>query len=140
MNALSAEAKLAIHELLARSAWAYDEKRMDVMAECFAAEARMSLRIGGGDVIGPYEGRSAVLELIRGSLDAQNDQRRHVIANVFFESETTTSATVISTLTLLATAHGAISVLSAGLYRDDVVLEPGGWRFRARFLTLDRPY
>ena len=47
---------------------------------------------------------------------------------------------VLSNLTLLATAGGEISVLSAGLYRDTVVRDGNGWSFRERFLSLDRPY
>lgn len=140
MSTLAIEDKQTIQELLARSAWAYDEKRLDVMEACFTEAAQMRLRIAGGDVIGPYDGRVAVLDLIRGSIESQTDQRRHVISNVFFESEEGDTAVVLSNLTLLATADGEISVLSAGVYRDTVVRDGNGWRFRERFLSLDRPY
>ena len=125
---------------MARSAWAYDEARLDVMEACFTPDARMTVQIADAAAIGPFEGRPAVLELVRGSLAAQRDQRRHVISNVFFESEDTDTAIVLSTLTLLATADGQITVLSAGVYRDHVVRGPDGWRFRERSLALDRGY
>ena len=51
MSALSTADRLAIHELLARSGWAYDEARLDVMQACFTDDAQMSVRIAGGDVI-----------------------------------------------------------------------------------------
>lgn len=140
MSGLSVDDKQDIQELLARSAWAYDEARLDVMEECFQSDAQMRLRIAGGDVVGPYDGRTAVLDLIRGSIESQSDQRRHVISNVFFESQSADEAVVLSNLTLLATAGGEIAVLSAGVYRDTVVRSDGAWRFRERFLTLDRPY
>ena len=140
MSALSTADRLAVHELLARSGWAYDEARLDVMQACFTDDAQMSVRIAGGDVIGPHVGREAVLALIRNSLDSQSDQRRHVISNVFFESESADSALVISTLTLLATAQGQTVLLSAGTYRDAVVRTSEGWRFRERFLSLDKGY
>lgn len=140
MSALEVDDKVEIQELLARSAWAYDEARLDVMEACFCEDAKMSLRIAGGDVVGPYDGRGAVLDLIRGSIESQNDQRRHVISNVFFESGEGDRAVVLSTLTLLATADGEISVLSAGVYRDTVERREDGWRFRERFLSLDKPY
>lgn len=140
MSTLTTEDKLAIHELLARSAWAYDENRMDVMEACFTPEAQMRLQIARGDVIGPHDGRDAVLELIRGAIESQSDQRRHVISNVFFESEDADRAVVLSNLTLLGTADDSTSVLSAGLYRDTVVRTDGGWRFSDRFLSLDKPY
>lgn len=140
MSALGTADKLTIHELLARSAWAYDEKRLDVLESCFTVDARMRLRIGSGDFGEPHDGRAAILQLIRGALESQSDQRRHVISNVFFESEEQDSAVVVSTLTLLATADGRISVLSAGVYRDTVVRAPEGWRFRERLLSLDKGY
>ena len=140
MSALAVEDKLAIQELLARSAWAYDEARLDVMEACFTEDAQMRLQIAGGDVIGPHDGRQAVLDLIRGAIESQSDQRRHVISNVFFESEDADRAVVVSNLTLLGTAEGQTTVLSAGLYRDTVVRTPDGWRYCDRFLALDKPY
>lgn len=140
MSPLPPGDKLAIHELLARSAWAYDEARLDVMKDCFTEAVQMRLRIAGGDVIGPYEGRDAVLALNRDAIASQRDQRRHVVSNVFFESEDGDAAVVVSTLTLLATADGRTSVVSAGLYRDTVVRTPEGWLFAERFLQLDKPY
>lgn len=140
MSGLSVEDKQDIQELLARSAWAYDTARLDVMESCFRSDAQMRMQIAGGDIVGPFDGRVAVLDLIRGSIEAQTDQRRHVISNVFYESQSTDEAVVVSNLTLLATADGEIAVLSAGLYRDTVVREADGWQFRERFLTLDRPY
>ncbi len=140
MSALTVADKLAIHELLARSAWAYDEARLDVMEACFTEDAQMRLRIAEGDVIGPHDGREAVLALIRDAIESQSDQRRHVISNVFFESEEADRAVVVSTLTLLATADGETSVLSAGLYRDTVTRSADGWRYCDRFLALDKPY
>ena len=140
MSALSTADRLAIHELLARSAWAYDEARLDVMEACFTTDAQMALRIAGGDVIGPHVGRAAVRALIRNAIESQTDQRRHVISNVFVESESADSAVVVSTLALLTTANEQTSVLSAGLYRDTVVRTSEGWRFRERFLSLDKGY
>ena len=87
---LSVEQKLAIHELLSRAAYAYDERDMKALEAGFAPEASMSLRIAGGDLIGPFEGRPAILELMRNSMAQQSDVRRHVVSNIFFdESEKT---------------------------------------------------
>lgn len=141
MGALSVADKLEIQELLHRSAWAYDEARLDVMEAGYVEDAEMRLRIADGDVIGPHEGRDAVIALNRGAIESQTDQRRHVISNVFFEEEEEDRAVVVSSLTLLGTPPGGeTTVLSAGLYRDTVVRRGGRWYFQARFLTLDRPY
>jgi SnoaL-like domain len=137
---LAAEDKLAIYELVNRAAWSYDSARMDVMGQCFTSDATMSFRIAGGDPIGPYAGRDAIVQLIRDSLNAQNDQRRHVISNIFFLTEQGAHATVSSNLTLLAIAAGQLRVLSSGLYRDVVTRAASGWQIAERFLELDLPY
>jgi hypothetical protein len=140
MTRLETADRLAIAELLARAAWAYDEGRLDVMEACLTEDARMEVHIAGIDPMPAHEGRAAVLALIGGAIEAQDDQRRHVISNVFFESEDTDRAVVVSNLTLLATTPAATTVMSAGLYRDTVVRTGEGWRFCDRQLSLDRPY
>lgn len=137
---LDAAAKLAIHELLSRAAYGYDERDTGMLADCFAEQASMSIRIAGGDLIGPFEGRDAIMGLMTGSMAEQNDVRRHVISNVFFVSESAERAEVVSTLTLLATEGGAIQLVSAGIYRDRVVREGSRWRIGERHLDLDRAY
>ena len=136
---LTLEDKLAIHELLSRSAYAYDEKQLDMLEACFTADAVFSIRIAGGDLVGPFKGREDIMSLYRSSLETQTDVRRHVVSNIFFERETG-NPVVISNLTLMATENGAIKLLTAGIYRDEVEHSADGWRLRNRHLDLDRPY
>jgi len=140
MSGLSTEDKLAIHELLARAAYALDERDMEMLAGTFAADARFTLRIAGGDLIGPFEGRDGIMQLMRGATAEQTDKRRHVISNVFFEAATEQRAVVVSNLTLMATEHGAIQLLSAGVYRDEVSRGEHGWELLRRHLDLDKTY
>ena len=56
---VSLEDKLAIHELLSRSAYGLDERDTDMLAATFAENANFSMRIGGGDLVGPFETRAA---------------------------------------------------------------------------------
>jgi 3-phenylpropionate/cinnamic acid dioxygenase small subunit len=136
---VSLEQKLAIHELLGRAAYAYDERDIPLLNECFASDAKLTMRIAGGDLIGPFEGKEAVMALMTGSMAEQTDVRRHVISNIFFDERAET-ATVISNLTLMATENNEIQLLSAGVYRDEVVEEDGGWRVRNRHIELDKSY
>jgi 3-phenylpropionate/cinnamic acid dioxygenase small subunit len=139
---LDASAKLAIHELLSRAAYALDERQLQMLAASFAADASFSMRIAGGDLIGPFEGRDAIMQLMTNAMAEQTDKRRHVVSNAFFDPEADhgDAVAVVSNLTLLATEQGAITVLSAGVYRDLVVQRNGGWRILRRHLDLDRPY
>lgn len=136
---LSLEQKLEIHELLSRAAYAFDERDMDMLENCFAKDAEFSMRIAGGDLIGPFAGRAAVMKLFNDSVATQTDKRRHVISNIFFESSEEQPC-VISNLTLLATEAGEIKLLSAALYRDLVIHEDGAWRLLNRFIDLDKAY
>ena len=136
---LTLEQKLAVHELLGRAAFAFDERDLAMLEDCFAADARFSMRIAGGDLVGPFEGREAIMGLMKGAMDAQTEVRRHVISNIFFDDEAE-QATVISNLTLLATENGEIRLLSAGVYRDTLEEEGGRWRVLARHLDLDKDH
>jgi 3-phenylpropionate/cinnamic acid dioxygenase small subunit len=136
---LSLEQKLAIHELLSRAAYAYDERDLDLLENSFDPDAVMSMRIAGGDLIGPFEGRDGILQLMKNSMAEQTDVRRHVVSNIFFESAGE-PAVVISNLTLLSTQNGVASLLATGVYRDTVVEKDGSWRLLKRHLDLDSPY
>ncbi len=136
---LSLEQKLAIHELLGRAAYAYDERDLDALENSFHPDAVLSMCIAGGDLIGPFEGRPGIMQLMTNSMAEQTDVRRHVISNIFFES-TGEQAVVISNLTLLATQDGVASLLATGVYRDTLVADGGTWRIRTRHIDLDSSY
>ncbi len=124
-----------------RWALAYDENDPDGMAECFAEDAVLTMRIGDGDLVGPFEGRDGIMKLMRDSLASQTDQRRHVTTNVIVRREDGSSAETVSYLTLLAVENGEIRVLSSGKYVDEVVRSAdGAWRLAKRHIALDLPY
>ena len=134
------ENKLAIHELLGKVAIALDQKNLDAIEECFAADATMTLTIAGQDAIPPFEGRDAIMALMKGAVDAQTDERRHVISNICFHEEGDDMARVVSYLTLCATENGEVALVSTGIYNDQVVRDGENWRLANRNLHLDRPY
>jgi hypothetical protein len=79
--------------------------------------------------------------LYRGAKEAQaNQQRRHVVSNLFFTDETDTAVTVTSYLTLIVNEGGAMKLTSTGLYTDRFVWVDGAWRLAHRDLKLDAPY
>lgn len=137
---MTAAEKLAIHELLSRAAYGLDERDLGVLEQCFAADAKMLVRIAASETIGPFEGRQAILKLMTDTIAARSDTRRHVISNIFFESEADAAATVISNVTLFSVDHGQISTITSGIYRDVVVKENGDWKFSERHLNLDLPF
>ncbi len=133
-------AREEIAELLSRSAFALDQKDLATLEAGFHADATFTLVIDGVDEPSVFEGREAIMGLMKGALDAQTDVRKHVISNVWHESEGADEAVVVSYLTLMATENGATELITTGIYRDRVVLADAGWLVADRHLTLDRPY
>jgi 3-phenylpropionate/cinnamic acid dioxygenase small subunit len=134
-------ARGAIENVLNRYSIAYDDNDMAEMADTFAEGAVLSMRIAGGDLIGPFEGKTAVMKLMTDSLASQTDQRRHVTTNMAIRKETEDAATVSSYLTLISIKDGKATVLSTARYDDELVREAdGAWRFTKRHIELDLPY
>ena len=131
---------LAIRELLAKAAYALDVRDMDTLEACFAADAVLELSIAGGDDI-RFEGRNAIMGLMRQSAQEQTDQRRHLSTNVFFQDDAAADEfAAVSNLTLVAVEHGDIALITSGYYKDRLRLEDGAYRIARRRIELDRPY
>lgn len=132
--------KLAIHELLSRAAYYFDVRDLDRLADCFCEDAKMLVKIDQGDTFGPFEGRDSIMELMRGTLEMQKDKRRHIICDIFFESEHQNRATVVSTVVVTSVENGEISLVTSGLYRDYVRKIGPDWLIADRYLDLDRQF
>ena len=152
---LSTEDRLAIFELLSRVAYAYDQRDLPGLAECFTSDARFSLHIARAEPMAPCAGREAIMTLYRDAMAAQTDVRRHVISNpLFIETgietgiepgaetgvEPGAEPTVVSNLTLLATEDGQCRLLCTGVYRDTLRRVDSRWRLHRRHLDLDSAY
>lgn len=130
-----------IQETICRFGWGYDSANEELMDDVFTDDAVMTLEIAGADPIPAFEGKEALMGLFKGALAEQTDQRRHVATSFIFEEESPSAATVVSYLTLVATTEGTTSVISAGVYRDQLVKgDDGKWRIRHRHLALDSAY
>ena len=137
---MNTEDKLLIQEMLARAAYSFDERKLDMLEQCFAPGATMRVHITGTGDVGPFEGREAIMKLMKDTLDAQTDVRRHVISNFFYEAEEDDTARVVSNLVVFSVEHGKIDVIISGVYRDDVTRTEGGWKISHRHLDLDLPF
>ena len=131
---------LAIQALLARSAYALDERHLDMLEDTFSQDATLVIDIAGVDGDVRFAGRDAIMDLMRNSMAEQADQRRHVITNLFFEKTDADHATVICNLTITSVEQGSIRLVTSGLYRDNVAREDGQWRIQGRRIELDMPY
>lgn len=137
---IDAAAKLAIHELLARSAYALDQRDLAMLESCFAPDADLILEIAGGSGPLRFEGRAEIMGLMRDSMRTQTDQRRHVTTNTLVLGEEGGEVSLVSNLTLTAVQDGVIQLVTSGLYRDRVRREGSRWVIAERRIELDRPY
>ena len=133
--------KQAIGELLSRSAFGLDAKDLNLLEACFTKDAKFSLAIEGVPDVSRFTGLDEIMGLFRGALDAQTDERKHVISNVWYADTSNNAATVLSYLSLFATENGVTSLVTTGLYTDRVAKgSDGEWLIADRDLKLDRPY
>ncbi|MFW0795862.1 nuclear transport factor 2 family protein [Gordonia sp. CPCC 205515] len=128
----------AIENLINRYSLGYDTADMDGIAACFADDAVFRMTLPGNDPIS-FEGKDAIMALMKQSAETQTDQRRHVNSNLIVHGTDNGVTTTTHYLTLLATENGEIRLLSAGVYRLGIVGDDD-LRLRTLDLELDRPY
>lgn len=137
-----------VQNTLHRVSFGYDESDLDLLAEQFAPDARMSMRVGdreSTEVIGPFVGREAIRTLHAEAHESQKDQRRHVVSNLILDEpdgDPPDGAEVVATsyLILLSVADGVMTPMSSGWYRDRLRKVDGRWLIQDRYLYLDLPY
>ncbi|MBM3677576.1 MAG: nuclear transport factor 2 family protein [Actinobacteria bacterium] len=130
----------AIEQLFADYGWPMDTREWPVLSTVFTEDATFTITIAGDEAVS-ITGRDAIVEFCSSTVNAQTDQRRHVITNIRHANETATSADVYAILTLIVVTDGELEVKSSGLYRTKVVKESDRrWRFAHMLLELDRTF
>lgn len=132
-------AREQIEDTLNRWALGYDDNDWSLVADCFTDDAVFSMRIADGEIIGPFEGREVILDVMREASRSQEDQRRHVTSNLVVEQDGAT-ATSAAYLTLFSVRDGTLTALSTGKYEDELVRTDAGWKLAKRHIALDLPY
>ena len=125
---------------LSRYCWGFDERRLDVLEDCFTDDAIWVGEVMGETRVGPHVGRTAVLSWLAGFWPHQRDQRRHVITNLIVEQITPGSATCLAYLLLVGSARAAVALEAAGLYRVEYRLEDHVWRISRLAAGFDVPF
>lgn len=129
----------SIENLINLYSLGYDTADMDAIAACFTADAVFRMTLPGNDPLS-FEGRDSIMALMQQSAESQTDQRRHVNSNLIVHGTEDSVTRTTHYLTLLATENGEIRVLTAGVYRLEIVEDGGDLRLQTLALELDRPY
>jgi hypothetical protein len=125
---------------MSRYGWGFDERRAEVLADCFTDDAVWEATIMGSSTVGPHVGREAILEFMTGFWPDQLDQRRHMIMNVIVEEQTDADATVLSYHLLMSAAAGVLTAVTCGFYRAEMRKDQGSWRIRRLLAGYDAPF
>lgn len=129
-SAGAASDRLLIAERIARYGWAFDERDRADVADCFTADGVWEGQVMGIEPIGPFAGRAAVVEFLTSFWDEQDDQRRHVFANVVVDELLADTATAHAYVILLRSSEASMTPLTAGPFRLELARDgdDGVWR------------
>jgi len=129
---------LLIQESFARYGMAYDEARLNVLADLFTADAVVELGHGSGQPFATLKGREAIIANFTKALQNQHDQRRHFMTNIMVDKLTRTAASVVAYEMVTIAEHGlklGATVVCATQLRK--AAGSGHWQFSRMFIGMD---
>jgi len=132
--------RLEITERLYRYCVGYDERRADVLRDCFTDDGVWEATITGHTAVGPFQGADEVVAFLLGFWREQTDQRRHIFTNVFIDRAEGDRARAICYLQLLSSRSGRAELETTGIYRFDLRRDAGVWRITHLFAGFDSPF
>ena len=127
-------------ERIARYCWAYDERRIDRLGECFTDDAIWEGNVLGKVPIGPFQGREKILNWLSEFWPHQKDQRRHMLLNTIVEKQAGDTAISLSYLLLLSSTGDALTIESMGFYRTAYRKENDHWYISRLTAGFDKPF
>ncbi|MCW3068553.1 MAG: hypothetical protein JWL67_1178 [Solirubrobacterales bacterium] len=129
-----------ITERVSRYGWSFDERRADLLSDCFTEDGVWEGSIMGGEALGPFVGREAIVEWMSEFWTTQRDQRRHMIVNTVIEDQTDTTALAQAYQVLTAARRGQVALETTGFYRFNLERSGGIWRIAHLFSGYDAPF
>lgn len=136
----SAQDYQLLADRLHRYAWGFDERRRDILEDCFTGDAIWQANVMGETPVGPFRGHAAVLDWLTCYWEHQRDQRRHVFTNFVVSAAATDTATALAYLVLIGSSRSATRMESVGVYQVDYRREGEAWRITTLTAGFDAPY
>ena len=129
-----------ITERIARYCWSYDERRLELLANCFTEDAVWEGNVLGRIPIGPFVGRATIKSWLGDFWPHQHDQRRHMLLNTIVERQTRETATTLSYLLLMASTGAVASIESIGCYKTAYRRVGEDWLIERLTAGFDKPF
>ena len=130
-----AEVRAHASELIARYAWAVDQRDLPMLEALFTTDAVMRFEVPRNGLKGVHRGLPAILESFREAWATPGDLRRHLMSNLWFESASENACVTHSYLTVSVADEQTLRMVTTGTYRD-LIVKDGGWLFKERHLVL----
>jgi len=120
--------------------WACDERRSDLLADCFTEDASWSGSLMGEETVPAVHGRDAIVVWLSGFWHRQVDQRRHMMTSLSIDSQGPAHASAIASLLLMSAAASSIAIVLTSFYRFELTKDDGVWRISSLFEGFDVPF
>jgi len=130
--------RLLIQETASRYSLAYDERRLEVLADVFTDDVTFAYCISGGGYE-EHSGRETVIDFLHEVMKGQPDQRRHVCGNFIVEDLSGDEALVTLYFALFA-ADTEARLVTSGFYRMEMRKSEDMWRISYLYDGIDRPF
>jgi hypothetical protein len=132
--------RVLIAERMYRYGWAFDERQIDALSECFTDSATWQASIMGTSSIGPFNGRNEIISFMNGFWPIQSDQRRHNITNVIVESQSEKTVSVMAYLVLMSASEQGLKPVTTGFYKVEMIKLDGTWKIQNLLVGFDLAY
>lgn len=136
----NAQARQMVIERVARYCWAYDERRADMLADCFTNDATWRGTVLNKVPIGPLRTRQGIIDWLTDFWPHQHDQRRHMVLNNIVENLDEKHAVTLSYLLLMSSDGKTSKIECTGFYRCALSCEGGIWRISDMLAGFDAPF
>ena len=132
--------RLLCMERIARYCWAYDERRIDALVDCFTEDAVWEGSVLGRVPVGPFVGRARIGKWLSGFWPHQHDQRRHMLLNTIVEEQSADSVLTLSYLQLLSSDSKRVKLETTGFYRVACRRADDHWKIARLTAGFDAPF
>jgi hypothetical protein len=132
--------RLQIVERFHQYCWAFDERRDDLLRDCFTADGIWEGDAMGEARIGPFVGSDEVHGWLTRFWTRQRDQRRHIPLNTLVHEQTADTATLVAYLLLMGASDAAVRVETTAVYHLSLIKEAGVWRITHLCAYFDAPF
>ena len=129
--------RILIMDRIYRYAWAFDERQIDALNNCFTVDAIWEGNTQGVTPVPPFKGRTTITDWLSGFWANQSDQRRHVMVNIVIDNQSADKADALVLLMLTAASQSNLEIVLTSFYKLRLEKDSGIWRIAHLFEGFD---